>query len=315
MGHGHSHSHAHGHDHGHGHSAGPETYGRAFAIGIVLNMVIIVLEVAGGAASHSMALVSDAAHNASDVLGLAMAWGGSWLSRRPATARRTYGMRRASILAALGNGVLLLVATGGLGWEAVRRLAAPPPVRASVVIGVSAVAAVVNALAALLFARGRKRDLNIGSAFTHLAGDAVIALGVVGSGLLVQATGWMVLDPIVALFVSALVLVATYSVLKHSLDLALDAVPRGIDPSGIRAFLLSFPGVVEVHDLHIWGMSTTEAILTAHMVVQGPSSQDSTLLANIEQTLHDRFRIEHSTLQIEPPDAPVPCRLRPEERI
>jgi cobalt-zinc-cadmium efflux system protein len=313
---GNGHSHAHGLDHSHVHVGGKApTYGRAFAIGILLNMAIIVLEVAGSAASHSMALISDAAHNASDVLGLAMAWGAALLSRRPATARRTYGMRRASIIAALGNAILLLVATGGVGWEAMRRLASPPAVRASVVITVSAVAAVINAVSALLFAGSRKRDLNIGAAFTHLAGDAVIALGVVVSGVLVQATGWMRLDPIVALLVSVLVLVATYSVLRHSLDLALDAVPRGIDPSGIRAFLLSIPGVVEVHDLHIWGMSTTEAILTAHLVVQGHLSRDATLLANIEQTLHDRFRIEHSTLQIEPPDPPVPCRLKPEERI
>jgi cobalt-zinc-cadmium efflux system protein len=313
---GHGHSHAHGLDPSHGHLGGKApTYGRAFAIGILLNMAIIVLEVAGSAASHSMALISDAAHNASDVLGLAMAWGATLLSRRPATARRTYGMRRASIIAALGNAILLLVATGGVGWEAMRRLASPPTVRASVVIAVSAVAAVINAVSALLFAGSRKRDLNIGAAFSHLAGDAVIALGVVVSGILVQATGWMRLDSIVALLVSVLVLVATYSVLKHSLDLALDAVPRGIDPSGIRAFLLSIPGVVEVHDLHIWGMSTTEAILTAHLVVQGHMSRDATLLANIEQTLHDRFRIEHSTLQIEPPDAPIPCRLKPEERI
>jgi len=308
------------HDHGleahrHTHGSGERTYGRAFAVGIVLNVGIIVLEVVGGAASHSMALVSDAAHNASDVLGLALAWGAALLARRPATARRTYGMRRASILAALGNAVLLLVATGGVGWEAIRRLAQPPAVHASVVIAVSAVATVVNAVSALLFAGGRKDDLNIGSAFTHLAGDAAIALGVVAAGALVQATGWMWLDPVVALAVSTLVLAATYAVLKHSLDLALDAVPRGIDSGGVRDYLSSVPGVLEVHDLHIWAMSTTEAVLTAHLVVHGPSSRDAALLADIERTLHDRFRIEHSTLQIEPPDSPVPCRLKPEERI
>ncbi|MGD0674671.1 MAG: cation diffusion facilitator family transporter [Polyangiaceae bacterium] len=305
---------AHSHE-GHSHTAAAPELGRAFAIGILLNLAIIVVEVVGGAASHSMALVSDAAHNASDVLGLALAWGASFLSRRPPTARRTYGMRRASILAALGNAVLLLVATGGVGWEAIRRLAAPPPVRADIVMAVSAGAAIVNAVSALLFAQGRKRDLNVGTAFAHLAGDAVIALGVVASGALVQATGWMRLDPIVALVVSALVLLATYAVLKQSLDLALDAVPEGIDATGVRAFLASVPGVVEVHDLHIWGMSTTEAVLTAHLVMQRSSTGDASVLATIEQTLHDRFRIEHSTLQIEPPDAPVPCRLKPEECI
>jgi cobalt-zinc-cadmium efflux system protein len=315
MGHAHSHVHSHSHDpaqgHGHAHIPGPDAPARAFGIGILLNTAIIGVEVVGGIASHSMALVSDAAHNASDVLGLALAWGAAILSRRRPTARHTYGLRRASILAALGNAVLLLVATGGVGWEAIRRLAAPPTVRADIVMAVSALAAVVNAVSALLFVSGRKRDLNIGSAFAHLAGDAVIALGVVVAGGLVQLTGWMWLDPVVALVVSALVLLATYAVLKQSLDLALDAVPSGIDASGVRAFLASVPGVVEVHDLHIWAMSTTEAVLTAHLVMGDASNRDASLLASIEQTLHDRFRIEHSTLQIELPDSPA-CRLKPE---
>jgi cobalt-zinc-cadmium efflux system protein len=172
---------------------------------------------------------------------------------------------------------------------------------------------VVNAVSALLFLSDRKRDLNVGSAFTHLAADAAIALGVVLAGALVKATGWMWLDPVTALGVSALVLFATYGVLKQSLDLALDAVPQGIDATGVRAFLASVPGVLEVHDLHIWAMSTTEAVLTAHLVMGGPSSRDAGLLATIERTLHDRFRIEHSTLQIELPDAPEPCRLKPGE--
>jgi cobalt-zinc-cadmium efflux system protein len=300
--------------HGHHHHS-PGTFGRAFAAGIVLNSAIIALEVVGGLAAHSMALISDAAHNASDVLGLAMAWGAAVLARRPPTARRTYGLRRASILAALGNAMLLLVATGGVGWEAIRRLGAPSVVRADVMIGVSLIAAVVNAVSALLFAGGRKLDLNLQAAFAHLAGDAAIALGVVGAGVLVRATGWMQIDSIVSLAVSAMVLVATYSVLKQSLDLALDAVPAGIDPNGVRAFLSSLPGVVEVHDLHIWGMSTTEAVLTAHLVMRDGAPAGGGFLCEIEQTLHDRFRIEHSTLQIEPQDAPVPCRLQPAERI
>ncbi len=314
MGHAHSHphdGHGHGHAHGHAHGPGPDASARAFGIGILLNATIIGFEVVGGIASHSMALFSDAAHNASDVLGLALAWGAAILSRRRPTARRTYGLRRASILAALGNAVLLLVATGGVGWEAIRRLASPPAVRADIVMIVSAVAAVVNAVSALLFIAGRKRDLNLGAAFAHLAGDAVIALGVVLAGALVQVTGWMWLDPVVALVVSALVLLATYSVLKQSLDLALDAVPNGIDAGSVRAFLASVPGVVEVHDLHIWAMSTTEAVLTAHLVMSDSTDRDAGLLASIEQTLHDRFRIEHSTLQIELADSPA-CRTKPE---
>jgi cobalt-zinc-cadmium efflux system protein len=310
MGHAHAH---HGHSHDHHGQMSLSTANRAFGLGILLNAAIIVLEVTGGVASHSMALVSDAAHNASDVLGLALAWGAAHLARRRPTPKRTYGMRRASILGALGNAVLLLVATGGVGWEAIRRLGSPPPVRADIVMAVSAVAAVVNAVSALLFLSDRKRDLNVGSAFTHLAADAAIALGVVLAGALVKATGWMWLDPVTALGVSALVLFATYGVLKQSLDLALDAVPQGIDATGVRAFLASVPGVLEVHDLHIWAMSTTEAVLTAHLVMGGPSSRDAGLLATIERTLHDRFRIEHSTLQIELPDAPEPCRLKPGE--
>jgi cobalt-zinc-cadmium efflux system protein len=298
-----------GHDHAHG-GALP-SYGRAFAIGIALNLAIVLVEVIGGVASRSMALVSDAAHNASDVVGLGLAWGATVLARRRPSLRRTYGLRRASILAALGNAVLLLVATGGVSWEAIRRLTAqtPPSVNAWTVVVVAGVAAAVNALSAMLFAADRNRDLNIGAAFTHLAGDALIALGVVASGLVVAATGWVRLDPLVALVVSALVLVATYGVLRRSLDLALDAVPEGIDPEGVRAFLAAVPGVVEVHDLHIWGMSTTEAVLTAHLVMPATSALDPCLLLELERALHDRFHIEHSTLQIEPQEAAGPCRL------
>jgi cobalt-zinc-cadmium efflux system protein len=304
MGGGHGHSHSH-----------PHEYGRAFAIGIALNLGIIVVEIAAAGASRSLALVSDAAHNASDVLGLGLAWGGSLLARARPTARRTYGMRRASILAALANAVLLLVATGGVAWESIRRLPNPPPVHAPIVVAAAAFATVANAVSALLFAPGRKRDLNIGAAFAHLAGDAFIALGVVGSGLVVMWTGWMRLDPLVALGVSALVLVATYGVLKRSLDLALDAVPEGIDPDGVRAYLSSLPGVLEVHDLHIWGMSTTETVLTAHLVVRRGAGDTTALLTAVERTLHDRFRIEHSTLQIEVADPAVTCRLAPEGRV
>ncbi len=305
-----------GHGHAHGHANGTAaSYGRAFAIGVLLNVGIIAIEIAGGVASHSMALVSDAAHNASDVVGLALAWGAVMLSRRRPTARRTYGLRRASILSALGNAVLLLVATGGVGWEAIRRLAAPPHVHASIVMAIAAIAAAANAASALLFIRDRKRDLNVRSAFVHLAGDAAIALGIVASGGLVALTGWTWIDPVVGLVVSGLVLLATYALLKRSLDLALDAVPEGIDAPGVRAYLASLPGVVEVHDLHIWGMSTTETVLTAHLVMTAPPTGHGPILREVESTLHERFHIEHSTLQIEPPNAPVPCRLAPDERV
>jgi cobalt-zinc-cadmium efflux system protein len=293
---------------GHDHGVSPR-FGRAFAIGILLNLAIVVLEIVGGATSHSMALISDAAHNASDVCGLALAWGAAVLARRPPSARRTYGLRRASVLAALGNAVLVLVATGGVAWEAIRRLGSPPGVRAGTVVLVAGAAAFVNGVSALLFASERKRDLNAGSAFAHLAGDALTALGVVAAAVVVGWTGWTRLDPIVAIGVSALVLAGTYSVLRQSLDLALDAVPAGIDVDRVRAYLSSVPGVVEVHDLHIWAMSTTETVLTAHLVMPSPSAADPCFLVEVERALHDRFRIEHSTLQVEAANAPVPCRL------
>jgi cobalt-zinc-cadmium efflux system protein len=299
----------HLHDHPHSHDHSSRRYGRAFAIGIALNVAVVLLEVFGGIASRSMALLSDAAHNASDVVGLGLAWGATVLSRRRPSARRTYGLRRATILAALGNAVLLLVAIGGVGAEAIRRLFAPAAVHAPTLVAVATIAAVVNAVSALLFARDRKHDLNVGSAFAHLAWDAVLALGVVGAGLVVAATGWYLLDPVVALVLAVLVLVAAWSVLRRSLDLALDAVPEGIDPDGVRAYLLSVPGVLQVHDLHIWAMSTTEAVLTAHLVMPQSAAADPRLLLDVEHALHERFHIDHATLQIEPEEAPSQCRL------
>jgi cobalt-zinc-cadmium efflux system protein len=308
-----THSHAHAHSHSHAHSPG-SGHGRAFAVGILLNLVIVVAEVAYGVLGHSMALLSDAAHNASDVLGLALAWAATLLARRKPSARRTYGLRRMTILAALGNAVFLLVGTGGVGWEAIRRMPAPGPVDARIVMVVAGGAAVVNLLSALLFSKGRHSDLNVRSAFLHLAGDAAIAAGVVVSGLVVLETGWTRVDPITSLVVSVLVLYSTWSLLKDSLNLALDAVPEGIDPEEVRAFLCGLPGVSEIHDLHIWAMSTTENALTAHLVMPDNAGSPA-FLGDVCKALHERFRIEHSTLQVEPPDAPAPCRQAPEETL
>jgi cobalt-zinc-cadmium efflux system protein len=228
--------------------------------------------------------------------------------------RRTYGLRRMTILAALGNAVFLLVGTGGVSWEAIRRLPAPGPVDAKVVMAVAGGASVINLASALLFSKGRHGDLNLRSAFLHLAGDAAIAAGVVVSGLIVLETGWTRVDPITSLIVSLLVLYSTWSLLKDSLNLALDAVPEGIDPEEVRSFLSTLPGVSEIHDLHIWAMSTTENALTAHLVM--PENVGSpAFLGDVCKTLHERFRIEHSTLQVEPPDAPAPCRQAPEESV
>jgi cobalt-zinc-cadmium efflux system protein len=316
------HGHGHGHDHGkeghaHHHAGAhlpPDAHSRAFAAGIALNLAIVVAEVAYGIVGHSMALLSDAAHNASDVLGLALAWAATAVARRKPSARHTYGLRRMTILAALGNAVFLLVGTGGVGWEAIRRLGSPGEVDARIVMIVAGGAAVVNGASAMLFSKGRHKDLNLESAFLHLAGDAAIAAGVVLSGLLVWKTGWTLLDPITSLVVSALVLLSTWSLLKASLNLALDAVPAGIDPEEVRAFLADLPGVNEVHDLHIWAMSTTENALTAHLVMPDATGK-STFLGDVCKTLHERFHIEHSTLQVEPPNAPSPCRLAPEETL
>lgn len=319
----HDHGHPDGHDHrhgakGHDHDApghpSPETHSGAFAAGIALNLAIVAAEIVYGVVGHSMALISDAAHNASDVLGLALAWAATAVARRKPSARHTYGLRRMTILAALANAVFLLVGTGGVGWEAIRRLASPGDVDARIVMVVAGGAALVNGASAMLFSKGRHKDLNLQSAFLHLAGDAAIAAGVVLSGLVVLKTGFTLLDPITSLVVSGLVLVSTWSLLRASLNLALDAVPEGIDPEEVRAFLSALPGVTEVHDLHIWAMSTTENALTAHLVI--PESKGSAaFLGDVCKALYERFHIEHSTLQVEPPDAPSPCRLAPEETL
>lgn len=289
-------AHAHAHDH-HLHTA------RAFLVGVALNVVVVIVEVVYGVAAHSMALIADAGHNASDVIGLALAWGASLLGEREPSARRTYGLRRATILAALANAVLLLVATGGVGWQSILRLRAPVPVDGHAVSAVAAIAVVVNAASAALFVKDRARDLNVRSAFLHLAGDAAIALGVVVSGLLIAATGIAVLDPIVSLVVSALILATTWGVLRRSLDLLLDAVPEGIDPEAVRGYLAALPDVSEVHDLHIWAMSTTETALTAHLVVAEREGRPPEFLIEVCNVLRDRFAIGHSTLQLEPINA------------
>ena len=293
----------------HDHQHGPTSYGRAFAIGISLNIAIVVIEVIYGLLSHSMALVADAGHNTGDVLGLALAWGATVLAKRTPSTKRTYGLRRMSILVALANAVVLLVATGGVGWEAIRRLGDPGTVDARTVMVVAAIAVAINGASALLFIAGSKHDLNIRGAFLHLAGDAAIALGVVASGGVILATGWTVVDPIVSLVVSALVLLTTWSVLRRSLDLALDAVPEHIDAEKVRIYLTTLPGVSEVHDLHIWAMSTTETALTAHLV--SARSDDPQFLGGVCKELRVKFRIEHATLQIEPPNGDL-CRQAPE---
>lgn len=293
---------AHHHDHE------PNNYGRAFAIGVGLNVAFVLIEAFYGYLAHSLALVADAGHNLSDVLGLLFAWGASILALRQPTPRRTYGLRRSSILAAVINAVVLLIAIGGIAWEAIRRFSAPSSVEGGTVIWVAAVGIVINAVTAWLFVAGRKEDLNIRGAFLHMAADAAVSLGVVLAGVAILATGWLWLDPAVSLIIAAVIFVGTWGLLRDSVNLALDAVPEAIDVAQVQAYLSSLPGVREVHDLHIWGMSTTETVLTAHLVMPDGSEGDA-LLARACRELHDTFGIIHPTLQVQTGDPAHPCVL------
>ena len=302
----------HEHDHSqraHDHSHAPKDFGFAFAIGTALNLALVIAQLTYGLKSNSLALISDGVHNFSDVLGLLLAWGGSWLATRQPTASRTYGYRRASILAALGNAALLLIATGGLLLEAAQRLAgAPPAVASGTVLWVALAAIVINTATALLFMRGREQDLNIRGAFIHMAGDAAVSAGVVVVALLIGQTGWLWLDPAAGIAIGIVILWSSWGLLREGLNLALDAVPAGVDPAAVQAYLASLSGVTEVHDLHIWGMSTTETALTAHLV--RPASQtDDRFLTDIAHELEHNFRIHHATIQIETGEGE--CRLAP----
>ena len=281
----------------HHHHHEPVDYGRSFAVGVVLNLLFVLLEAGCGIYAQSLALLADAGHNLSDVLGLLLAWGAITLARRPPTERRTYGLRRSTIIAALANAVLLLVAVGGISWESIRRFAHPEPLQEGLVIWVAGAGIVVNTATALLFLRG-SHDVNIRGAFLHMAADAAGSLGVVVAGIVIHFTQWLWIDPAISLVIAAVILASIWGVLWESLDLALDAVPKGIQPRAVEEYLTSLPGVQEVHDLHIWGLSTTEAALTAHLVMPDIPCEDS-LLKQITKELHDRFGIEHATLQVE----------------
>ncbi|HEX5502947.1 MAG TPA: cation diffusion facilitator family transporter [Thermomicrobiales bacterium] len=298
------HGHHHGHEHGHSHA--PANFGRAFAIGAALNLGFVAAEAVFGLLAGSLALVADAGHNLGDVLGLLLAWGATLLMRRRPTPRRTYGLRRSTILAALANAVILLVAVGAIAWEAILRLLHPAPVAERTVIVVALVGIAVNGVTTLLFMGGRHHDLNIRGAFLHMAADAGVSLGVAVSAAVVLLTGWDWLDPAVSLAIVAVILVGTWGLLRDSLNLALDAVPAEIDTAAVRAYLAGLPRVADVHDLHIWAMSTTETALTAHLVLPDTTPDDA-LLAHIGDALHERFGIEHATIQVESGDAAFAC--------
>lgn len=312
--HGHGHDHHHGHGHGHhGHSHAPKNFGTAFAIGTALNFGFVLVEAVYGIAAGSMALLADAGHNLSDVLGLLIAWIATILAKKAPSARYTYGLRSSSILAALLNALMLLVATALIAIEAIGRLWHPEPVHGTTVMIVAAIGIVINLGTALMFMGGRDHDLNVRGAFLHMAADAAISAGVVVAGLVILYTGWIWLDPLISLVIVVLIAAGTWGLLRDSVNMSLHATPPGIDPEKIEAWLLEQPGVTAVHDLHVWPMSTTETALTAHLLIPSGYPGDGYNMG-LATKLHERFRIDHTTIQIET-DATTACALEPKHVV
>ncbi len=319
--HGHNDGHAHGggHDHHaphahahHGHAHAPARYDRAFAIGAGANLAFVLAEAGFGFAANSVALIADAVHNLGDVLGLLLGWAAVWLHRRPPTRRRTYGWGRFSILAALANAAILLISTGAILIEALHRINDPAPVASGTVMLVAGIGILVNGGSALLF-RGGHGDLNIRAQYLHLAADAAVSLGVVLAALAMRLTGWHWLDPAASLVIAAVIVRGTWSTLREATDLALDAVPAGVSQDAVRDWLMARPGVIEVHDLHIWALSTTETALTAHLVHATPPGDHRP--HDLAAELRRRFGINHATVQIESDADAALCRLRPNDVV
>ena len=310
----HSHGHGqqargHAHAHGsHGHAHLPASFDRAFAIGIALNLGFVGIEAFYGWRINSLALLADAGHNLSDVAGLVLAWVATLAARRQPDARHTYGWQRASLLAALANAVLLLVAMGSLGWEAVQRLGAPqPPAAGWTMVVVAAIGIVVNTATALMFLRGSHGDINLRGAFLHMAGDALVSLGVVIAGLLYLWKGWAWLDPALSLVIVVVIVAGSWGLLKQSVHLLFDGVPDGVDLAAVRAALAGLPGVAGVHDLHVWAMGSTRNALTAHLALASATTDAGAVLQAAQQALQQRFAIRHATLQLETPAAAALC--------
>ncbi len=303
-----------GHDHSHSHSHAPASFDRAFGIGIALNIAFVAIEAFYGWKIDSLALLADAGHNLSDVIGLVLAWGGALAGRLRPDARHTYGWKRASILAAFINALLLLVAMGSLAWEAVHRLQTPQAVEGVTIMVVAGIGILVNTATALLFMRGRKSDLNIRGAFLHMAADALVSAGVVVAGGLALWFGWTWLDPVVSLLIAAVIVVGTWNLFKQSLHLLFDGVPEGVDLHAVQALLESLPGVERVHDLHVWAMGTSQIAMTAHLVM--PQGQaDDAFLKHATDELHEHFEIEHVTIQVVRVPFTTPCATLARARV
>ena len=306
----HGHGHGHGHEHAHGHA--PAAFNRAFAIGIALNLAFVAVEGFYGWRVNSLALLADAGHNLSDVAGLVLAWGGALAVQARPDARHTYGWQRASILAAFFNALLLLVAMGSLAWEAIGRLGAPPATQGWTLIAVAGVGIVVNTATALLFMRGRQGDLNIRGAFLHMAGDALVSLGVVLGGALYLWRGWAWIDPVMSLAIAILIVAGTWGLFRQSLHLLFDGVPEALELDKVRQALLGLPGVGGVHDLHVWAMGTSQVALTAHLVLHEPGAGSDAVLAAAVPMLQAQFGIRQVTLQTESGGYAGHCALRGE---
>jgi cobalt-zinc-cadmium efflux system protein len=290
----------------HHHHHSPPDYSRAFAVGVGLNVLFVVVEAYYGVVSGSLALLTDAGHNLSDVFGLLLAWGAAALARKRPSARRTYGYSRATIIASLFSGLLLMGAVGAIGWEAIGRLMDPPLPAGKTIMIVAAIGVVINTATALLFLSGKDNDLNIRGAFLHMAADAAVSLGVVASGALILFYGLSWVDPVISLVIACVIFLSTWGLLRDSLNLAVDAVPRNVDPRAVRHFLSALPNVTDLHDLHIWPLSTTDTALTAHLVMQ-PLPDSDRFLNDVVQQLAEKFSINHATIQLERYESDVVC--------
>lgn len=286
----------------HSHEHHKSHYNFAFAVGVILNVTFVVIEIVYGVTADSLALIADAGHNLSDVLSLLLVWGAHFLASRAATEKRTYGFRKLTIMASMVSAIFLLITLGGITWEAINRITNPKPVEGMIVMAVAAIGVVINAVTALLFVSGQKHDLNIRAAFLHMVADAGVSLGVVIAGAIILFKGWLLADPLISLFVVVVILVGTWSLLRDSLNLSLDSVPKNIDVTEVKSYLTGIEYVSQIHDLHIWALSTTESALSVHLKVCDGSLPND-FLANIQAHLHDVFDIEHSTIQIEAQDA------------